>query len=52
MADVLMTGSALLSALEGVGAKLMIVDGGLRVEVASRALTPAMREGTVSNPPG
>jgi len=43
MADVLMDGPALLSALEGVGARLMIVEGTLRVEVASKALTPAMR---------
>jgi hypothetical protein len=46
-----MDGSALLSALDGVGARLMIVDGGLRVEVASRALTPAMREALADKGP-
>ena len=47
MADILMTGAELLSALEGIGARLTIVDSGLRVEVASRALTPAMRQALV-----
>ena len=51
MADVLMSGSELLDALEMAGATFTIVHGDLRVTVASRALTPAMRAGLADKGP-
>ena len=51
MADVLMTAVELLDALEMAGATFMMVHGDLRVTVASRALTPAMRAGLADKGP-
>ena len=51
MADILMSGSELLDALEMAGATFTIVHSDLRVTVASRALTPAMRAGLADKGP-